>query len=60
MIVCNTGTYMMTTIPGTAPGYSEKAGYPPVELGGVELHVKPTKLHEGKRQREWLDIRVVE
>lgn len=40
-ILCICGTYLKTYTTGKQPTYSEVKGYPPVEIGGVCVSIKP-------------------
>lgn len=40
MAIC--GTFLKTYLDSSNPTYSELAGYPPVELGGIYVTIKPT------------------
>lgn len=40
-ILCICGTYLKTYTTGNQPTYSEVKGYPPVEIGGVCVSIKP-------------------
>jgi hypothetical protein len=40
-ILCICGTFLKTYTKGFDPTYSEVKGYPPVELGSVEVRIKP-------------------
>jgi len=59
-IIGNTGTYLMTIGNDVAPGYAEKKGFPCVELGHLEVVATLTRNRVGKKEREWIDLRVVE
>ena len=48
-IMCICGTFLKTYLEGTDPTYSEVKGYPPVELGGVVVNIKP--------HRRWVKIK---
>ena len=45
---CICGTFLKTYSKGIRPTYSEKAGYPPVEVGGLVVNIKPVE--------RWVDI----
>jgi len=45
---CICGTFLKTYSKGIRPTYSEKAGYPPVEVGGLVVNIKP--------MQRWVDI----
>jgi len=60
LIVGNTGTYLMTVGDDVAPTYSEKRGFPHVELGHLELLVTLKRNTVKKKERRWVDLRVVE
>lgn len=40
ILIC--GTYLKTYSDNTDPTYSEKAGYPPIEIGGLSFTIQPT------------------
>ena len=40
--MCICGTWLKTYVNGVDPTYSEIKGYPPVEIGGVSINIKPT------------------
>ena len=42
------GTYLKTYLEGTDTTYSEKAGYPPTEIGSLTLNIKP--------KSNWVDM----
>ena len=46
------GTFLKTYSKGTDATYSEKKGYPPVEIGGLRLNIKPTE----KCVKMWFDV----
>jgi predicted phosphodiesterase len=48
MVIC--GTYLKTFSQDTTPSYSEKAGYPPLTIGGASISLRKTN--------EWVKIRV--
>jgi hypothetical protein len=50
-VLCICGTYLKTYSADENPTYSEIKGYPPIEVGGLTVHIKPN----GK----WCDISVV-
>jgi len=39
--ICICGSYLKTYSDSVSPSYSEKSGYPPVEIGGVVVKMKP-------------------
>jgi hypothetical protein len=41
MVIC--GSFLKTLSDGPIPSYSEQAGYPPVSIGGIPIHIKPGK-----------------
>jgi len=45
---CICGTFLKTYSKGIRSTYSEKAGYPPVEVGGLVVNIKP--------MQRWVDI----
>ena len=42
-IMCICGTFLKTYTGSMEPTYSEVKGYPPVEIGGVVVNIKPDK-----------------
>lgn len=42
-IMCICGTYLKTLSSGADPTYSEIKGYPPVDVGGVTIEIKPNQ-----------------
>ena len=48
MILC--GSWLKTYSGNNNPTYSEQKGYPPIEMGGATLKIKPTY--------KWVDMRV--
>jgi hypothetical protein len=48
-IICICGTFLKTYLNGDDPTYSELKGYPPVEIGGVCITIKP--------HRRWVKMR---
>lgn len=49
-IIAICGTYLKTYSDNANVSYSELAGYPPIEVGGLVINIKPTN--------SWVDIRV--
>lgn len=49
LVLC--GTYLKTFLAGESPSYSEKEGYPPIEVGGQIISIKPTST--------WAEIKVL-
>jgi len=49
IVIC--GTFLSTHANNTDNTYSENAGYPPVEMNGVDIHITPNK--------EFADIKVI-
>ncbi len=50
LVVC--GTFLKTFGPNEDPTYSEVKGYPPTEIGGVTINIRPT----GDWVRYWVDM----
>ena len=50
MVIC--GTFLKTLSEDASPSYSERAGYPPTEIGGAIISIKPDS-------HKWVDIRVI-
>jgi UDP-2,3-diacylglucosamine pyrophosphatase LpxH len=48
-VLCICGTYLKTYTTSIQPTYSEIKGYPPVEIGGVTISIKP--------QDQWVKIK---
>lgn len=41
LVLC--GTFLRTLSDGSTPSYSEREGYPPVPIGGVDIYLKPER-----------------
>lgn len=50
LMIC--GTYLKTFSKTTDPSYSEKEGYPPCDIGFMELEIRPTG--------DWVKMRVID
>jgi len=50
-MICNTGAFMKTLSSGRVPSWAETRGFPPRNLGGVVLDIKP-------ENHGWVDIQV--
>lgn len=49
-VICICGTFLKTYSKGADSSYSEEKGYPPVEVGGLCVNIKP--------KRRWVEIKV--
>lgn len=51
-LLCITGSFLKTFGTTTDPTYSEKAGYPPLEIGGLTVNIKP----DSSGVKYWVDM----